>query len=90
MKQKMEMSGKVDSITIEMDGRTIKIHPTKDYIGLKQNGKLICTLGQNGSQLYVGIHHFRNGVPDVQKVMVEDDRAVEDAGLEAGETDARD
>jgi len=71
--ERLEMTAKLEAIYIEMGKRTIKISARKGFIGLYQKSKLICTLSGDGG-LYVNIHHHRNGVPDVQRILLEDDR----------------
>lgn len=73
-KERMEMTGKLEVVFIEMGDRTIKVCAREDYIGLYQKGRLICTLLLRGGGLCVDIYHHRNGVPDVQRILVEDDR----------------
>jgi len=73
-KERMEMTGKLKTVSIEMGDRTIMVKTRKGYIGLYQKSFLICTLFQKGGDLCVSIHHRKKGVADVQRILVEDDR----------------
>ncbi len=58
-------------INVTFKGITIKISPTKKYLGLKSDGKLICSLGWIDGQFVVGIHHRdKAGRVDIQEIKV--------------------
>ncbi len=62
-------------VNVSFKGITIEISPTKKYLGLKSDGKLICSLGWIEGQFVVSIHHRNKvGRVDIQKVKIRNDQ----------------
>jgi len=68
------MNNEKMSVSVTFKGVVIEISPTRKYLGLKSEGKLLCSLGWIGNQFLVNIHHRNKvGKVDVQKVEIKNE-----------------